>query len=457
MPDVVGQLSAGRDDGKGCFAERRRPACAVAAASLPQICGWKPQPRAEQPRCATDESPFCGWLDLPLDLATKPTTAVTYLDHNATSPLLPPARAAWLDAEERFPGNPSSPHRVGARADAALGEARQRLAAIVGGSPDDIVWTSGATESCNTALQHAASTADASAVACISAVEHPAVRASAEHYFGDRVEFIPVDGRGRVELAWLERRVASRPPALVALMAANNETGVLQPWAEAREICAARGVTFFCDATQWCGRLPAKGLGACALVGGSAHKFGGPRGVGFLQCGSDLALRPLLRGGQQQDGRRAGTENVPGVLALVAALEWCESQIATGAHLARRAQRERFELDLQSALPGVRINGAGVDRLWNTVSAIMPESDCRQRWVVKLDKAGFAVSTGSACSSGMEHPSPVLTAMGLTPAETGRALRFSAGWLTTETEWSALLAAMIVIQREFQPSVAIRA
>lgn len=368
-----------------------------------------------------------------------------YLDHNATSPLLPEARAAWLEAAERFPGNPSSPHRLGARADTALDLARQRVASILGCAPLDLIWTSGATEACNTVLHHAAASNPTGAV-WISAVEHPAVRESARHYFGPRQHEIPVDARGVVELDWLRDHLAGPRPVLVAIMAANNETGVLQPWREAQQLCAAAGIPFFCDATQWCGRLPAQGLGACGFVAGSAHKFGGPRGTGFLKVPGAKSLRPLLRGGKQLEGRRAGTENVPGVLAMLVALEWCEQQIADGGTAQRLAWRERFLAQFQAAMPIARVIGGGADRLWNTVSVVMPAADCRQRWVVKLDKAGLAVSTGSACASGSEHPSHVLTSMGLGADEAGRALRLSSGWLTSENDWGELLKAMVQIQ-----------
>ena len=345
---------------------------------------------------------------------------------------------------------------MGARAEAALESARQRLAAILGCSPLHLVWTSGATESCNTVLHHVAAAADPTSPVWVSAVEHPAVLANARHYFGPRVQFIPVNDQGVIDLDWVADRVVTSRPALVAVMAANNETGVLQPWSEVHALCAAAGVSFFCDATQWCGRLPARGIGIGEFVAGSAHKFGGPRGVGFLKCSSGISFYPLLHGGRQQDGRRAGTENVPGALALVAALEACEQQIAGGGVEQRRLGRERFERDLQAAIPGVAINGAGVDRLWNTVSVIMPEADCRQRWVVKLDRAGFAVSTGSACSSGSEHPSHVLTAMGVSAAAAGRALRFSGGWLTPPAAWDDLLQALERIQQEFALPEAVR-
>lgn len=387
---------------------------------------------------------------------------MTYFDHNATSPLLPQARAAWLEAADQFPGNPSSPHRLGARADHALEGARQRLAAVLGCSPLDIVWTSGATEACNAVLHHAAaqasSAANPAARVCVSAVEHPAVRESAEHFFPGRVESVPVTRDGVVDLSWLAVRLARERPVLVAIMAANNETGVLQPWREVQALCAARGVPFFCDATQWCGRLSMTALGGCDFVAGSAHKFGGPRGVGFLKTSAPAgrSFVPLLVGGKQQDGRRAGTENVPGVLAALAALEWCEAQVAAGGAAAKLAVRERFERELRAALPGLAINGVGAHggaasaRLWNTVSVVMPpvEADCRVRWVVKLDKAGFAVSTGSACASGSEEPSPVLTAMGLAPGEAARALRFSSGWLTPENSWDELRGALVRVACE---------
>lgn len=365
-----------------------------------------------------------------------------YLDHNASSPLLPVAREAWLDAADRFPGNPSSPHRAGARAEHALEDARHRLAARLGCQAADLIWTGGATEACATAIHHAALAAEPGAVAWVGAVEHPAVRENARCFFAGRVEEIPVDARGLVEVGWLRERRRRERPALVAVMAANNETGVLQPWREVRDWCAAEHIPFFCDATQVCGRMPVDGLGACDLAAGSAHKFGGPRGVGFLKVPATGEFHALLRGGKQAEGRRAGTENVAGVLAMVAALEWCEARITAGEAAPRAAWRDSFEAAATANLPGTRIVGAGVPRLWNTSSLLLPEADCRQRWVVRLDKAGFAVSTGSACASGSEEPSPVLTAMGISASEAGRAVRVSAGWNTTETEWSALRDAM---------------
>ena len=319
------------------------------------------------------------------------------------------------------------------------------LAAWLGCEPADIVWTAGATEASNTMLHHAAQ--NASGEAWISAIEHPCVLESARRYFPKLHRLISVTPDGVLDLAGLERSLKDHSPSLVAVMAANNETGVLQPWREAAALCRARGVPFFCDAAQWMGKLPAAGLGGADFVSGCAHKFGGPQGVGFLKC--PPKLRPLLVGGPQEDGRRAGTENVAGILSMIAALDLRERALRAGAETERMTWRAAFEEALVRELPGTQILGspASLDpsrpsapRLWNTVSAIMPElPDCRQRWVVKVDSLGFAVSTGSACASGKEETSHVLAAMGLPASAAARALRFSSGWETTRSDWQALL------------------
>jgi cysteine desulfurase len=378
-----------------------------------------------------------------------------YFDHNASTPLLPEARRAWIEASERHFGNPSSPHRLGARADAALDDARQKLASTLGCDASDIIWTSGATESNNTALHHFARALEADSEILLTAIEHPCLIAAAQTFFPNRHRFIPVSPDGAVDLDWLERELRKKRPGLVAIMAANNETGVLQPWPEALELCRDKQVPFLCDAAQWIGKLPAKGLGQCDLISGAAHKFGGPKGVGFLKCPSNGRFHPLLQGGPQEEERRAGTENVPGVLSMMAALEKRESCLGTtdlerGAgslecYLSpkpvqlRLQWRQVFENRMLAALPGLKIAGASKTRLWNTVCAVMPKVDCRRRWVVKLDKNGFAVSTGSACASGREKPSHVLKAMGFSAAKAGRVVRFSSGWETDDEEWQLLI------------------
>jgi cysteine desulfurase len=359
-----------------------------------------------------------------------------YFDHNATTPLLREARDAWLEAADKFIGNPSSPHRVGSRADMFLQTARLKLANILGCDALDVVWTSGATESNNMVLHHFSHALPRDGRVWISAIEHPCVLNAARHYFDKRCQLIPVQRDGVVDIEWLHDRLPQDRPGLVAIMAANNETGVLQPWEHVGELCREHEVPFFCDAAQWLGKLPARGLGACDYVSGCAHKFGGPKGIGFLKVRDRCDA--LLFGGQQEEGRRPGTENVAAVASMLAALEARECRLAKMEQSLRLTWRNNFESQITNNL-GIRIVGAGQERLWNTVSAIMPEADCHQRWVVKMDRQGYAVSTGSACASGKEEPSHVLAAMGFSKTEAGRVLRFSSGWETTEADWQALL------------------
>jgi cysteine desulfurase len=369
-----------------------------------------------------------------------------YFDHNATTPLLPEARQAWLEASEKFIGNPSSPHRIGSRADMHLQTARVKLAGFLECDPTDIVWTSGATESNNMVLNHFARTAPADARIWVSSIEHPCVLNAARHYFGERCQFIPVEKTGVIDLEWLHRELAKSPPALVAVMAANNETGVLQPWEHVAQLCRGWEVPFFCDAAQWLGKLPARGLGRCDFASACAHKFGGPKGVGFLKVARG-PFRGMIFGGSQEEGRRAGTENVPSVAAMIAALEVREASLARGEHKQRIAWRDSFEAALQKNLP-VEVVGRGTDRLWNTTSGLMPQADCQQRWVVKMDRHGYAVSTGSACASGKEESSHVLSAMGYANGQAGRVLRFSSGWETTEGDWDKLLQGIVQVAGE---------
>lgn len=258
---------------------------------------------------------------------------------------------------------------------------------------------------------------------------------------------IPACPDGQVDVGWLAETLKHERPALVAVMATNNETGVLQPWTVVRDLCREAGVPYLCDASQWFGKEPLRELGTPDFVSGCAHKFGGPLGVGFLKIPS--AFKPLLVGGPQENGYRAGTENVPGIIAMVAALQ--ERCSTMGAQSEKRVGfRDRFAGGLRDM--GATIVGEGCDRLWNTVMAIMPPIDCRQRWIVKLDKAGVAASTGSACSSGKEKPSHVLTAMGIAPEDAARAIRFSSGWETGAEDWNELLRCVVKAAVELELS-----
>ncbi len=293
-------------------------------------------------------------------------------------------------------------------------------------------------------MHHFAETLGVEAEVWVSAIEHPCVLEAAKLQFDGRLKTLSVTESGVLDLEALRERLVKQRPGLIAMMAANNETGVLQPWREARELCAEYGIPFFCDAAQWIGKLPSAGLGECDFVSGCAHKFGGPMGVGFLKCPSAGAVRPQLVGGPQEEGRRAGTENVAGVLSMMAALTERETALAEDTIIEREAWRNAFVASLGDA----RVLGAGEGRLWNTVSALLP-GDCRARWVVKLDKAGFAVSTGSACASGKEAPSHVLTAMGLAAADTDRVVRFSSGWETTADDWQDLAKGVAEVAANF--------
>jgi cysteine desulfurase len=357
-----------------------------------------------------------------------------YLDHNATAPLCAAAREAWLAAHERGFGNPSSLHRPGQRAERALDLAREELAAHLGSQASDLVWTSGATEAANATLAHL-SKQTRSALA-VSAIEHPCVMEAAERWFEGRLEIIPVDANGIVRIERVQTLLASKTIGALAAMAANNETGVLQPWQTLRQLCTESGVPFVCDATQWMGRLPGTELGVCDYVFASGHKFGAPVGIGFLKLPARAAgpiFQSLLLGGPQEDARRAGTQNVAAAAAFAAALNHSAANMDSIAE--RLAIRARIESQLRERIEGLRIIAESEQRLWNTITILAPAAlDCRQRWVVRLDAAGVAASSGSACASGKENPSHVLTAMGLGDCA-DRVVRFSGGWETTETEW----------------------
>ena len=373
-----------------------------------------------------------------------------YFDYNATAPVMREAREAWLHVTEKLGGNPSSMHQAGAKASNALADAREKLAEHLGCHPLDLVWTSGATEANNMVMHHFAKKLGTPGEVWISAIEHPCVVDSAQYYFGKRARLIPVTHEGVIDMDWLTTELADTRPALVAVMAANNETGIIQQWREAHAICHQYKVPFFTDAVQFIGKMPLAGLGECDYVSGAAHKFGGPRGVGFLKIPHRSAITPLLHGGKQEGGRRAGTENVAIIAAMMAALEVRARQILRSEHLLRKIWRDNFEAQFLRALPGASIIGQNQPRLWNTVSALMPDGDRKLQWVIRLDKAGFAVSTGSACTTGKEEPSHVLSAMGYKSAQAHRAVRMSAGWETTEADWDALLKAVVKVHSEMQ-------
>jgi cysteine desulfurase len=368
-----------------------------------------------------------------------------YFDHNATTPPHPAALAAQRETAEQSWHNPSSPYRAAARAHALLEAAREELAALLGGQPGEYVFTSGATEANNAVFAHFARINPPTARVLVAAIEHPSVLEAAHECFPHRVESIPVDSTGVARLDVLADVLETGRVVLVSLMAANNETGVLQPWQEASQLCRARGVPFYCDSTQWFGKLPPAGLADCDFVTGSGHKFGSPKGVGFLKIPKNSGFHGQ-RGGEQEHGHRAGTENLPAIRAMLAALKARAPEMKRPTLEWERARAD-FEAALAASLPGVVSVGAAVPRLWNTVM-FLPPRHANTRWIASLDRRGFQISTGSACATGREGPSHVLAAMGVDPEAARRALRVSGGWETTAADWAALAAALAEARQE---------
>jgi cysteine desulfurase len=367
----------------------------------------------------------------------------SYFDWNATAPLRPQAAEALREALA-VPGNPSSVHAEGRAARRLVEQAREGVAALVAARPGDVVFTSSGTEANMLALTPAIQTADERRPReklLISAIEHASVRTGGR-FPRDAVADVAVDADGRVDLAALADALAGASRPLVSIMLANNETGVVQPIAQAAVIVhEARGLLHV-DAVQAAGRIACdiNALGADLLTL-SAHKIGGPKGVGALiRAREDIHFPdPLIRGGGQERGLRAGTENVAGIAAFGAAAAAVRRQGAAEAdHM--RALRDKLETGLKAVAPGVVIFGAAAERLPNT-TLFAAEGMKAETAVISFDLESIAVSSGAACSSGKVQPSHVLAAMGVSPSLTRGAVRLSLGWATTETDIERFLGA----------------
>jgi cysteine desulfurase len=370
-------------------------------------------------------------------------TERSYFDWNATTPLRPQAAEALREALA-VPGNPSSVHAEGRAARRLVEEAREEVAALVAARPGDVFFTSSGTEANMLALTPAIQTADERRPReklLISAIEHSSVRTGGRFPPG-AVADIAVAADGRVALAALADALAKASRPLVSIMLANNETGVVQPIAQAAAIVHEAGGLLHVDAVQAVGRIACdiKALGADLLTL-SAHKIGGPKGVGALvRAREDIHFPdPLIRGGGQERGLRAGTENVAGIAAFGAAAAAVRRQ---GEAEAERmlALRNRLETGLKAVTPGAVIFGAAAERLPNT-TLFAAEGMKAETAVISFDLEGIAVSSGAACSSGKVQPSHVLAAMGVSPALTRGAVRLSLGWSTTETDVERFLGA----------------
>ncbi|PYL09895.1 MAG: cysteine desulfurase NifS [Verrucomicrobia bacterium] len=369
-----------------------------------------------------------------------------YLDYNATTPLCEPAREAMMPYLDRHFGNPSSVHAAGREARAAIDDARDKLAASLRIKPNEIIFTSGGTESCNLAvfgLARSRSTGGLPAVASAKAghiisakTEHHAVLNAVEHlekHERFEVTWLNVSRDGIVDLDHLAKSI--RPETrLVSIMAANNETGVIQPIREISRICRERGVLLHSDMVQAFGKIDID-LSLVDAASSAAHKFYGPKGVGFLFLRSGLSIQPIMFGGAHENERRPGTENVAAIAAMAAAAEWT-SRDRDGEQERERQLRDALWTRISETIPNAKQNGANAPRLANTLNVSLLGLDS-EMLLIALDLEGVCASSGSACMVGSVVASHVLLAMGL-PVERARsAVRFSLGKWTTADEIKA--------------------
>jgi cysteine desulfurase len=355
-----------------------------------------------------------------------------YFDHNATTPVSPEVFQAMAPLMTTVFGNASSIHQFGQEARGELDRARRSVSAMLGAKAEEIVFTGGGTEADNMAIFGA----DGHVVT--TTVEHPAVLEAASHL--SSATFVPVDSRGIVDPRAV--REAIRPDTkLISVMHVNNELGVIQPVREIAEIARKAGVLFHSDGVQAMGKIPVNvGDLGVDLYSISAHKIYGPKGMGALYVRKGSVLRPLLYGGPHERKMRAGTENVAGAVGFGRAAEWVVEESTIEA--ARQSiLRDRLERGILTRVTGANVNGAGAPRVGNT-SNIRFDGIDSEPLLIALDLKGFAVSSGSACSSGATEPSHVLAAIGLTREQARSSVRFSLGRSNTEEQIDALIDAV---------------
>ncbi|MEQ9643803.1 MAG: cysteine desulfurase family protein [Alphaproteobacteria bacterium] len=369
-----------------------------------------------------------------------------YLDYNATAPIRPAVIARVAEVMGTV-GNASSVHAAGRAAREIVEDARAEVAALVGAKPDGVILLSGGTEANNLALKGVGKRR-----LMVAGTEHGAVLAPTLLLDGQAV-LLPVDGDGRLDLDALDKALSAEDgPALVSVMLANNETGVLQPVAEIAEIAHRHGALFHCDAVQAAGKVPvdmaALGIDMLSL---SAHKIGGPQGIGALVLNGDIQLDSQIVGGGQEQGRRSGTENVAGAAGYGVAAKEAREGLAKYAELGRL--RDDMERRLRQVTNGLVVHGAGAPRLPNTSCLSMPGVSSETQ-VIAFDLAGIAISAGSACSSGKVHASHVLEAMAVPEETATSAIRVSMGWNTEPGDIDRLVEVWTDIYRRGQRSAA---
>lgn len=382
-----------------------------------------------------------------------------YLDYNASAPIRPEVRDAVMDALERH-GNASSVHSEGRQLRAHIEKAREQVAALVGADPRNVIFTSGGTEANAAALSPANTGKDASGAVCfVSGIEHPSVLAGGR-FAPTQIRQVSVTAEGVVDIGALERAILAlresdpEAPFMVSLMRANNETGVLQPVAEATAVANEHGGILHCDAVQAVGKVPVdiRSLGAQMLTL-SAHKIGGPQGVGALVLGNGMShlADPLVTGGGQEFRARSGTENVAGIIGFGIAAEIASRELEQTESL--KGLQTRLEEEICACAADAVVFGAQPERLPNTtcfaVSGMKSET-----LVIALDLAGFAVSAGSSCSSGKVEKSHVLEAMGADDGLARSAIRVSLGWSTTQDEIDEFIAVWRGIYEQFSREAA---
>lgn len=363
---------------------------------------------------------------------TQSANQRVYLDHNATTPLDPEV-AARLSAWAQDWGNPSSIHQIGRGPKQRLREARDSVAAMIGASALEVIFTSGGSESNSTVIRTIAQTAGSRRHILLSKLEHPSLRRAVDALSDEfEIEYLRLDRRGRIDVDEVKAKLRPEQTALVSAMLVNNETGVIQPVAEIAQAAKTVGALVHTDAVQALGRIPvnvrALGVDYASFAG---HKFYSLRGAGVLYAAKGAPLAPLVHGGGQERFRRGGTENV----LAIAALGYMCSRASEAPERAKRVQelRDYFEARVLAEISDVSITGGGSPRIGSTSSLLLPGTD-GETLLMSLDMEGFAVSTGAACSSGSPEPSPVLLGMGLSREEAQCSLRVGLGWSNTRAE-----------------------
>jgi len=376
-----------------------------------------------------------------------------YLDNNATTPLLPEVFAAMRPYFDDHFGNASSIHSHGQETRAAVENARESVAALLACRASEIIFTSGGTEANNLAVAGLTRSGDH---VITSSVEHHAVLHAAKHLGknGCELTIVPVDGRGIIDPEDLKRALRANTK-LISIMMANNETGILQPVEEIGAIAAEAGVSFHTDAVQAAAKvlIEVRKIG-CHALSISGHKIHAPQGVGALYVKKGIDVQPLFHGGRHERSRRAGTENVPGIVGLGKAAELATMALDRGDDKKMAAMRDRLEQGILAQVEDAVVNGHGAPRVPNTTN-IRFDGIEGEALVIALDLKGLAVSTGAACSSGAIEPSHVLLAMGLNKDQARSSIRFSLGKQTTDEEIDAALALVpetVSRLRELSPS-----